>query len=57
MPKIISSKRVLHDNSNYTDYLITYYTDQSALVQVYQKNGRTNCYQLVGNVSVPYCVL
>lgn len=56
MSKVILTKKVLHDNDNYTDYLITYYTDNSALVQVYQKNGRTNCYQLVKNIDVSYCV-
>lgn len=56
MPKSVISTRVLHDNENYTRYSITYYSDNSALVQVYQKNGRTNCYQFVGNINVPYCV-
>jgi hypothetical protein len=54
--KTVRSRRVLHDNSNYTDYRITYYSDNSALVQVYQKNMRTNCYQLVRSINVPYCV-
>ncbi len=56
MAKVILQKKVLHNNTNYTDYLITYYTDNSALVQIYQKNGTTNCYQLVGSINVPYCV-
>lgn len=54
--KTVISTRVLHDNSNYTDYRITYYSDNSAFVQVYQKNGTTNCYQLVRSINVPYCV-
>ncbi len=54
--KTVIYRRVLHDNSNYTDYRITYYSDNSALVQVYQKNMRTNCYQLVRSVNVPYCL-
>ena len=54
--KTVISTRVLHDNSNYTDYRITYYSDNSAYVQVYQKNGTTNCYQLVRSINVPYCV-
>ncbi len=54
--KTVVSRRVLHDNTNYTDYRITYYSDNSAIVQVYQKNGTTNCYQLVRTVNVPYCV-
>ncbi len=56
MSKVILTKKVLHDNSNYTDYLITYYTDNSAFVQIYQKNGTTNCYQLVRSVDVSYCI-
>ncbi len=54
--KTVVSRRVLHENTNYTDYRITYYSDNSALVQIYQKNGTTNCYQFVGSVNVPYCV-
>ncbi len=54
--KTVISTRVMHDNSNYTDYRITYYSDNSAFVQVYQKNMRTNCYQLVRSVNIPYCV-
>ncbi len=54
--KTVISRRVLHENTNYTDYRITYYSDNSAMVQIYQKNGTTNCYQLVGTVNVPYCV-
>ncbi len=54
-PKYPFYKQVLHQNDNYTDYRITYYIDGSALVNIYQKNGRTNCYQLVGNVNVSYC--
>jgi hypothetical protein len=56
MSKIILTTKVIHDNDNYTDYLITYYTDNSATVKVYQKNGRTNCYKLVNTVEVPYCI-
>ncbi len=47
--------QVLHQNENYTDYKITYYTDNSSVVQVYQKNGRTNCYQYVGAIAVASC--
>ena len=47
--------QVVHQNDNYTDYKITYYTDNSSVVQVYQKNGRTNCYQYVGAINVPFC--
>ncbi len=54
-PKYPFYKQVLHQNDNYTDYRITYYIDGSALVNIYQKNGTTNCYQLVGNVNVPFC--
>ncbi len=54
-PKYAFYKQVLHQNDNYTDYRITYYADGSALVNIYQKNGTTNCYQLVGNVNVPFC--
>ena len=54
--KTVIYRRVLHDNNNYTDYRITYYSDNSAFVQIYQKNMRTNCYQLVRSVNVPYCV-
>ncbi len=54
-PKYPFYKQVLHQNDNYTDYRITYYADSSALVNIYQKNGTTNCYQLVGNVNVPFC--
>lgn len=54
--KTVIYRRVLHENTNYTNYNITYYSDNSALVQIYQKNMRTNCYQLVRSVNVPYCV-
>ncbi len=54
--KTVVSTKVLHDNTNYTDYKITYYSDNSAIVKVYQKNGRTNCYQYVRTINVPYCV-
>jgi hypothetical protein len=47
--------QVVHQNDNYTDYKITYYTDNSSVVQVYQKNGTTNCYQYVGAINVPFC--
>ncbi len=56
MSKIIIYQNVLHDNDNYIDYQITYYSDNSALVKVYKKNGRTNCYQLVQSINVPYCL-
>ena len=55
MPKVAFYTQSLYQNEFYTSYLITYYTDGSALVKVYQKNGRTNCYQYVGSINVPQC--
>lgn len=54
--KTIIATRVLHENTNYTNYDITYFSDNSALVKVYQKNRTTNCYQLVRSINVPYCI-
>ncbi len=54
-PKVPFYTQVLHQNEFYTDYAVTYYMDGSALVKVYQKNGRTNCYQYVGSIDVPQC--
>lgn len=54
--KTIIATRVLHENTNYTNYNITYFSDNSALVKVYQKNRATNCYQLVKSINVPYCI-
>jgi hypothetical protein len=56
MSKTIIYQQVLHDNDNYTNYRITYYSDNSSFIQIYQKNGRTNCYQLTRSINVPYCL-